>query len=135
MMHRLRRYVMYDPATEGMGSVANGAAQAVPVAASDAGVSAAPSAKTENKSPMSASWKMSSDSLGAMMMGSPPHQSSLESNWAANAMPDPHMSGSDPRMFPGIVTRSNRSGSLRNLAHGLDGSVASTDLPDDDSAM
>jgi hypothetical protein len=127
---------MYDSTTEGVAAATNGAAQGAAVPASDTAFSVLPSAKAENKSPMSAAWKMSSDSLGAMVMGSPPHQSSLEANWAANALPDPHMSGSDPRMFPGIVTRSNRSGSMRNLAHGLDGSVASTDLPDDsDNAM
>lgn len=33
--------------------------------------------------------------------------------WAAGA--DPHLSGGDPRMFPGVLTRGHRTNSLRNL--------------------
>lgn len=28
-----------------------------------------------------------------------------------------HLSGSDPRLFPGILTREHRSGSLKNVSH------------------
>lgn len=34
----------------------------------------------------------------------------------AAAMSDLHLSGSDPRMFPGIYTRGQRSGSFKNLS-------------------
>ena len=42
------------------------------------------------------------------------------SGHATDAMADLHLSGSDPRMFPGILTREQRSGSLKNLAHADD---------------
>ncbi|PNY29293.1 AMP deaminase [Tolypocladium capitatum] len=47
----------------------------------------------------------------------------------SNAMADLHLSGRDPRMFPGIFTRDQRSGSLRNLAQAGDWPVDSSETP------
>uniref|UniRef100_A0A098D4V6 AMP deaminase n=1 Tax=Gibberella zeae (strain ATCC MYA-4620 / CBS 123657 / FGSC 9075 / NRRL 31084 / PH-1) TaxID=229533 RepID=A0A098D4V6_GIBZE len=43
-----------------------------------------------------------------------------EQTWPSDAMADHHLSGSDPRMFPGIFTRGHRTGSMRNLAQASD---------------
>ncbi|KAF4509715.1 hypothetical protein G6O67_003857 [Ophiocordyceps sinensis] len=51
------------------------------------------------------------------------------------AMADLHLSGSDPRMFPGILTRDHRSGSLRNLAQAEDGPVDSSEAPGEEDDM
>ena len=48
---------------------------------------------------------------------------------APDAMADMHLSGSDPRMFPGILTRDHRSGSLRNLAQAAEWPVDSNEAP------
>ncbi|KAM0242506.1 hypothetical protein ACHAPO_000927 [Fusarium lateritium] len=43
-----------------------------------------------------------------------------EQTWPSDGMADHHLSGSDPRMFPGIFTRGHRTGSMRNLAQASD---------------
>jgi AMP deaminase len=43
-----------------------------------------------------------------------------EQTWPSDGMADHHLSGSDPRMFPGIFTRGHRTGSIRNLAQASD---------------
>lgn len=45
---------------------------------------------------------------------------SREQAWPSDAMADHHLSGTDPRMFPGIFTRGHRTGSMRNLAQASD---------------
>ena len=45
---------------------------------------------------------------------------SRDQAWPSDAMADHHLSGSDPRMFPGIFTRGHRTGSMRNLAQAGD---------------
>lgn len=41
--------------------------------------------------------------------------------WAAPAVvTDPHLSGDDPKMFPGVLTRGRRKNSLRNLGQSED---------------
>lgn len=53
----------------------------------------------------------------------------------SDAMADLHLSGSDPRMFPGIFTRDQRSGSLRNLAQAGDWPVDSSETPGEEDDM
>lgn len=42
----------------------------------------------------------------------------LETTTTLNSMTDFHLSGSDPRLFPGILTSNRRSDDLRNLNQG-----------------
>ena len=49
-----------------------------------------------------------------------------ETGWATETLADPHLSGTDPRMFPGILTRGQRSGSFRTLGQAEDGGVAAS---------
>ncbi|KAM0563801.1 hypothetical protein ACHAPJ_000007 [Fusarium lateritium] len=56
----------------------------------------------------------------AANLGSSIGTSGRDQPWPGDAMGDPHLSGSDPRMFPGIFTRGHRTGSLRNLAQASD---------------
>ena len=56
-----------------------------------------------------------------------------EQSWPSDALADLHLSGSDPRMFPGIFTRGHRSGSSRNLAQAAeDGKHVFDDVPEAD---
>lgn len=57
------------------------------------------------------------------------HMPSRESEPPSEAMADLHLSGSDPRMFPGIFTRAHQSGSLRNLAQAENWPVDSSEAP------
>ncbi|EMT66803.1 AMP deaminase [Fusarium odoratissimum] len=43
-----------------------------------------------------------------------------DQTWPSDPMSDHHLSGTDPRMFPGIFTRGHRTGSHRNLAQASD---------------
>jgi AMP deaminase len=65
---------------------------------------------------------MSSASANAAQNGSKNEYATgaTSAGHATDAMADLHLSGSDPRMFPGILTREQRSGSLKNLAHADD---------------
>lgn len=38
-----------------------------------------------------------------------------ESNWSTDSLRDLYMSGREPKMFPGVVTRRQRSGSTRQV--------------------
>ncbi|KAM4059322.1 adenosine/AMP deaminase domain-containing protein [Hirsutella rhossiliensis] len=58
-----------------------------------------------------------------------------ESERLPGAMADLHLSGSDPRMFPGILTRDHRTGSLRNLAQADDWPVDSSEAPGEEDDM
>ena len=51
---------------------------------------------------------------------------------STEAMADLHISGSDPRLFPGIFTRDHRSDSLRNLTQIGDWTVNSNESPGDE---
>lgn len=55
--------------------------------------------------------------------------SSRDQGWPNDGIADLHLSGSDPRMFPGIFSRSHRTNSLRNLAQGEESRGATDDLP------
>lgn len=57
-----------------------------------------------------------------------------ESGWSGNMMADRHMSGSDPKMFPGVLTRGHRTNSLRSLTQADDGASAARDGPGDKSS-
>lgn len=52
-----------------------------------------------------------------------------DSDWSTDTMAGPHLSGSDPRMFPGVLTREHRSGSSRNLAQADESTLPSRDAP------
>ncbi|KAI5462934.1 hypothetical protein BGZ63DRAFT_422345 [Mariannaea sp. PMI_226] len=54
-------------------------------------------------------------------MGSPSGLASREQAWSSDGMADLHLSGSDPRIFPGVFTRGQRTGSSRNLGQANDG--------------
>jgi AMP deaminase len=48
--------------------------------------------------------------------------------WAAPAVvADPHLSGDDPKMFPGVLTRGRRKNSLRNLTAAEDSTKTGND--------
>lgn len=55
-----------------------------------------------------------------------------DSGRGPEAMADLHLSGSDPRLFPGIFMRDHRSGSLRNLNQADEWVVDSNEAPGDD---
>ncbi|KAH8735361.1 hypothetical protein BGZ61DRAFT_471817 [Ilyonectria robusta] len=61
-------------------------------------------------------------------MGSPAGIASREQVWSNDGMADLHLSGSDPRMFPGVFTPGQRTGSFRNLGQATDGKAASDDV-------
>lgn len=44
---------------------------------------------------------------------SPPITAPSDPTWPTDAMASLHLSGSEPKVFPGVFTRGNRSGSLR----------------------
>ncbi|PHH68401.1 hypothetical protein CDD82_593 [Ophiocordyceps australis] len=48
------------------------------------------------------------------------------------ALANLHLSGSDPKIFPGIFTRDHRSSSLRNLAQAEQGPIDSNEAPEED---
>lgn len=59
-------------------------------------------------------------------------ETSMDTAAPSDAMADLHLSGSDPRLFPGIFTREHRSGSLRNLHQGDEWAVDSSEPPGDE---
>ncbi|KAJ4224216.1 AMP deaminase [Fusarium solani] len=70
-----------------------------------------------------------SASYHAATVGSPTGLSTgRDQTWTSDAMADLHLSGSDPRMFPGIFTRGHRTGSLRNLGQAAEGRTISDDV-------
>ncbi|KAM5356350.1 hypothetical protein ACJ41O_002996 [Fusarium nematophilum] len=71
----------------------------------------------------------SAPSYHTATVGSPTAIStSRDQTWPSDAMADLHLSGSDPRMFPGIFTRGHRTGSWRNLGQANDGRSTSDDV-------
>ncbi|RCI09030.1 hypothetical protein L249_4912 [Ophiocordyceps polyrhachis-furcata BCC 54312] len=65
---------------------------------------------------------------GFMMDGALVH----EPERLSEIMSDVHLSGTDPKLFPGILTREHRSGSLRSLAQASTWPVDSSEAPQDD---
>ncbi|KAH7160103.1 hypothetical protein B0J13DRAFT_121198 [Dactylonectria estremocensis] len=57
-------------------------------------------------------------------MGSPTGLASREQVWSNDGMADLHLSGSDPRMFPGVFTPGQRVASFRNLGQAIDGKAS-----------
>ncbi|KAF4968213.1 hypothetical protein FZEAL_10422 [Fusarium zealandicum] len=76
-----------------------------------------------------AEYSPSAPSYHAAIVGSPTGQSSTrdQTTWSSDAMADLHLSGSDPRMFPGVFTRGHRTGSFRNLGQANEGRNPSDD--------
>ncbi|KAM0437395.1 hypothetical protein ACHAPT_001757 [Fusarium lateritium] len=65
----------------------------------------------------------------ATTVGSPTGLSAgRDQPWINDTMADLHLSGSDPRMFPGIITRGHRTGSLRSLGQAHEGRTTSDDV-------
>jgi hypothetical protein len=67
----------------------------------------------------------------ANLVESPVAQSPHDVNRTSNMLADMHLSAGDPRMFPGILTRGQRTNSLRNLAQVDDGTTAPKDAAKD----
>ncbi|KAK7398322.1 AMP deaminase [Neonectria punicea] len=61
-------------------------------------------------------------------MGSPTGTAPRDQVWSSDGMADLHLSGSDPRMFPGVFTPAQRTGSFRNLGQASDGRAPSDDV-------
>ncbi|GJN72830.1 AMP deaminase [Purpureocillium lilacinum] len=109
----LRRYVTFDSGNEQNGSG--------PVAGKAQESSAAQWPNSTSATPGYAE---------ASAAASP--KSNRDASRVSDAMADLHLSGSDPRMFPGILTRDQRSGSLRNLAQAEGWPVDSNEEPGDE---
>lgn len=101
----MRRYVTYDANTDTMTPAATAPENSAPKTAAPVGEQAGGSATA---------WK-----------GPGPEGLSKAQTWAAGSMgADPHLSGEDPMMFPGVLTRGRRKNSLRNLSQAEDASKA-----------
>ncbi len=93
----LRRYASHDANSDGVQNTAATVPAAVPV--------------VSHGSPAQSKFTHNGSATTDYASGS------ASTGHATDAMADLHLSGSDPRMFPGILTREQRSGSLKNLAH------------------
>jgi AMP deaminase len=100
----LRRYATNDasekssaPNVDAADSTSSGKAAAASASASTGAKEAQPEGRAAQSAPETAA-------------------DSSSSGWTSNMMADMHLSGSDPRIFPGILTRGQRTNSLRNLA-------------------
>lgn len=100
----MRRYVTYDANTDTMTPAATAPDYSTPNTSAPAGNQAA-GVPTPRKAP--------AEGL------------SKAQTWAAPTMVgDPHLSGDDPKMFPGVLTRGRRKNSLRNLSQADDAAKA-----------
>ncbi|KAF4461498.1 AMP deaminase [Fusarium albosuccineum] len=124
----LTRYVTYDADSETLAQPAitdsKVSEPAVPMAGELAGkgVSAGDETTNVETSP-------SAPSHHTQTVGSPTGISTgRDQTWSNDAMADLHLSGSDPRMFPGIFTRGHRTGSFRNLGQANEGRSTSDDV-------
>ncbi|KAK2609047.1 AMP deaminase [Conoideocrella luteorostrata] len=124
----LRRYVVYDASKEANSAVMSAdMSAALPVPKTDdLHSSIMPTPEYKSRSPNSTIKDPSMDM-------NPPlnDENGLDSAMHSQAMADLHLSGSDPRLFPGIFTRDHRSGSLRNL-HQDEWAVNSSEAPGDE---
>lgn len=66
----------------------------------------------ENKKPTSSV----AHSVAEHMDAIPENAPSIEAHTGEPLLPDSHVSGNDPMMFPGILAREHRNNSSRNLA-------------------
>ncbi|KAH7326771.1 hypothetical protein B0I35DRAFT_423570 [Stachybotrys elegans] len=112
----LKRYAAYEATTEGAAGPGVSSITSAPPAPVGLTSSTSASSMAEAKEPPS-------DALHSSGGEPPRSKSSIrkENSWSGNMMGDLHLSGSDPRMFPGILTRGQRTNSLRNLAQMEDG--------------
>lgn len=67
----------------------------------------------ENKKPTSSVAHSVAEHMDAIPEG---HAPSIETHTGEPLLPDSHVSGNDPMMFPGILAREHRNNSSRNLA-------------------
>ena len=109
---RLRRYVNFDP-NDPLGTSQATAAAAEPIA------------PPTGRAIPSSTASVGKDVVTQQVSTSPKaHKTTTEPNeaqdWSVTDLVDPHLSGSDPRMFPGVVTRGQRRASLLNLAGAAD---------------
>lgn len=122
----LKRYVTYEPKNEcfGEGLPADGKA-AEPARSAPSLRDQAPATRERSESA-----NRVSPAADGMQSRATPGLERLP-----GAMADLHLSGSDPRMFPGILTRDHRSGSLRNLTQADDWPVDSSEAPGEEDDM
>ncbi|KHN98596.1 AMP deaminase [Metarhizium album ARSEF 1941] len=117
----LRRYVAYDGSKEPSSAVAS----------TDM---SAPGGDSKTNEP----WKVTNIGENTPRATSVGAKSALngevsrDSGKGPDAMVDVHLSGSDPRLFPGIFTRDHRTESLRSLQQAGEWVVDSSEVPGDD---
>ncbi|KAG8409475.1 AMP deaminase [Metarhizium acridum] len=121
----LRRYVAYDGTKETSSTVISADMSACR-AASRANEPLKPTGIGENTPRVQS--RATSVGVKSPLNG----EASRDSGRGPDAMADLHLSGSDPRLFPGIFTRDHRSESLRNLQHADEWVVDSSEAPGDD---
>lgn len=118
VIFRLGRYVAYDASNEAhAGSSASKMAESV---GSVVGQSASKGSTGGSGSSNQDVPAPGSNHKGALVMLPATESTSREPTWPNDAMADLHLSGSDPRMFPGIFTRDHHSGNSRNLGQAED---------------
>ncbi|QPG99072.1 hypothetical protein C2857_000764 [Epichloe festucae Fl1] len=125
----LRRYVAYDASNEANFAAISAEASTTTTAAlrtTDSGLSQGPRRDYGDKT-LDPQIKASGISLKPARNG----ETTMDTAAPSDAMADLHLSGSDPRLFPGIFTREHRSGSLRNLHQGDEWAVDSSEPPGD----
>ncbi|KID86362.1 AMP deaminase [Metarhizium guizhouense ARSEF 977] len=121
----LRRYVAYDGTKEPSSTVTSADISACR-AASRADEPLQPAGIGENT--LWAQARATSVGVKSPLNG----EASRDSGRGPHAMADLHLSGSDPRLFPGIFTRDHRSESLRSLQQADEWVVDSSGAPGDD---
>lgn len=125
----LRRYVAYD-GTKESNSAAASADISTPGAPSTTREpsSVRNSTKKVDERPPQTVGRVAGSGSKSTLNGDVSHDSGV----GQEAMADLHLSGSDPRLFPGIFMRDHRSGSLRNLNQADEWVVDSNEAPGDD---
>lgn len=85
-------------------------------------------AKAYPSSPPQAADKSSKPNLDASISASPP--SASQSQWPAEGFKDPHLSGHEPRYFPGMMARASRRDSARQGSmHDSDDVISARSAP------
>ncbi|PHH58672.1 hypothetical protein CDD81_4885 [Ophiocordyceps australis] len=69
---------------------------------------------------------------GSSVSAAEEYKSNRELERPTEILADVHLSGSDPKIFPGIFTRDHRSSSLRNLAQADQRPIDSKEAPEED---
>ncbi|KAG5985227.1 hypothetical protein E4U55_000050 [Claviceps digitariae] len=120
----IRRYVAYDPNNEtGFAATsADASLRTTAPKATDSSISRILDQHDGDQSPDSQN-KAFEISLTSPSNG----ESRLGTTVPLDSMADLHLSGSDPRLFPGIFTRDHRSVNLRNLDDGVEWPIGSAE--------